>query len=296
MTERIGKMFGYVKPLIPELKVKQHELYRAIYCSLCKRQKDLTGAISSFTLSYDFVFLVLMRSAITNDTFKLTDSHCTYNPLKKKKCIASCTSIDYTACAATLLTYYKLKDDVNDCRGLKRIKYSIACAFMLPSKNKAIKKYKLPENEIVCLLNELSEYEKSQNSSLDICADVFGRLLGVIAAYGIEDEMQSFVLDKCFYHIGRWIYIIDAVDDYPDDLKDGAYNPFTNDGFNKSSVDFTLQAILEQLDKYILKIKFSDEDIADIIKNIVYLGSDSVAKQVFQSTEDKLSKRKETNK
>lgn len=285
-------MFGYVKPLIPELKVKQHELYRAVYCSLCKRQKKLTGTISSFTLSYDFVFLALMRSAVTNDSFELVDGHCAYNPLKKKKLIDACPSIDYTACAATLLTYYKLKDNVNDCRGLKKFKYSLACAFMLPSKNKAGKKFKLPEDEIVRLLNELAKYEKSADSTLDSCADVFGRLLAVTASYGIEDDMQSFVLDKCFYNIGRWIYILDAVDDYPDDLKDGGYNPFTADGLSIEAVDLTLQAILGQLDNYILKIKFSDGDIADIIKNIVYLGSDTVAKQVFKSTEEKLSKTK----
>ena len=30
-------MFGYVKAEIPELKVREKEYYRAIYCGLCRR-------------------------------------------------------------------------------------------------------------------------------------------------------------------------------------------------------------------------------------------------------------------
>ena len=29
-------MFGYVKPYIPELKVKEYEFYRSVYCGLCR--------------------------------------------------------------------------------------------------------------------------------------------------------------------------------------------------------------------------------------------------------------------
>ena len=54
-------MFGYIKPQIPELKVKEHELYKATYCGLCRAMGKRTGCMSKMTLSYDFVFLVLLR-------------------------------------------------------------------------------------------------------------------------------------------------------------------------------------------------------------------------------------------
>lgn len=230
-----------------------------------------------------------MRMGLTDDFSGLINSRCAYNPLRKKQLINS-PSIDYTACVASLLTYYKLKDDVNDCKGLKKIKYILACALMKPSKNKAVKRFMLPENEIAELLNELTINEKSDNSALDSSADIFGRLLSITASYGVDDEMQRFVLEKCFYYIGKWIYIIDAVDDYPDDLKNGDYNPFKKDGLNIEAIDYTLQAILQQLDNYILKIKFNDGDIFEIIKNIVYMGCDSVANQVYKKSSEKLQK------
>lgn len=290
--ERGYIMFGYVKPCIPELKVKQHELYRAVYCSLCKSQKKLTGTASSFTLSYDFVFLALMRSIVTEEKLSVINSHCAYLPTRRKKCIASSNAIDYTGYAATLLTYYKLKDNVADSKGIKKLKYKIACLLMKKPKKKAVKNCNLPEEEIANLLEELSTLEKNGETSIDVCADLFGKILSVIASHGIDNELQSFVLDKCFYHIGRWIYIIDAVDDYADDILDGSYNPLKFNELDLSAIDCVLQAILSEVDRYILKIKFYDKDVGDIIKNIVYLGTDSVAKNVFDSTTEKISKMK----
>ena len=57
-------MFGYVKPNIPELKVKDNELYKATYCGLCRAMGKCTGCASRFTLSYDFAFAAVLRLAV----------------------------------------------------------------------------------------------------------------------------------------------------------------------------------------------------------------------------------------
>ena len=289
-------MFGYVKPFIPELKVGQHELYKSVYCTLCRRQKELTGFFSSFYLSYDFVFLALLRGSIMGDKYCAADSRCAYNPLKKKKNVEACRSIDYTACAATLLTYYKLKDDVDDGRGFEKIKKWVAMCSLKKAKKRAIKLYSLPEEYVYNKLKELSELESSGGGTLDGCAHIFGEILSAVSSSCIDDEMQEFVLEKLFYHVGRWIYIIDAIDDYPDDLKKGNFNPLLNDGINCDLLDNCLQGILSEIDRYLLKIKFADDGIFDIIKNIVYLGTDAVAKNVFSTVNDSIDKMKGSNK
>ena len=50
-------MFGYIRPVTAELKVKEYELYRAVYCGLCRSLGKCTGCASKLTLNYDFVFL-----------------------------------------------------------------------------------------------------------------------------------------------------------------------------------------------------------------------------------------------
>ena len=47
-------MFGYVMPYVPTLQVQEYELYRAVYCGLCREMGRITGQASRLTLSYDF--------------------------------------------------------------------------------------------------------------------------------------------------------------------------------------------------------------------------------------------------
>ena len=34
-------MFGYVKPVVSELLVKEHEFYKATYCGICRSMKKV---------------------------------------------------------------------------------------------------------------------------------------------------------------------------------------------------------------------------------------------------------------
>ncbi len=277
-------MFGYVKPYIPELKVRQHELYKAVYCTLCSRQKKLTGFFTAFSLSYDFVFLALVRSEILREKFTLTDGRCDYNPLKKKKKIAPTRSIDYTAAVASVLTYYKIKDDINDTKGIGKLKYLPLLPIFSLARKRALK-LGVPDKEVEVLLLKLSEIEKSKISSPDSASEIFGELLSLIAVYGVEDDLAVFALEGIFKNLGKWIYIMDAVDDLEKDLKKNRYNPFLADGkeddVNFEAIKNTLQMLLSCIDTYVFKIKFSSDDISDIIKNIIFRGTAHIEEEVF---------------
>ena len=57
-------MFGYIRIAKPELKVKEYEMYKAIYCSLCRELGRSYGFLSRLTLSYDFTFLALLNMSL----------------------------------------------------------------------------------------------------------------------------------------------------------------------------------------------------------------------------------------
>ena len=57
-------MFGYVRACKPELKIKEYETYKAVYCSLCRLMGREYGLWSRFTLSYDFTFLALLNMSL----------------------------------------------------------------------------------------------------------------------------------------------------------------------------------------------------------------------------------------
>lgn len=49
-------MTGYIKAFKPELKIKDYELYRGVYCSECRVLGRLYTPIARMLLSYDSLF------------------------------------------------------------------------------------------------------------------------------------------------------------------------------------------------------------------------------------------------
>ena len=56
-------------------------------------------------------------------------------------------------------------------------------------------------------------------------ADIdFAALMADIADC-VDDEMRRRVMKEIFYHLGRWIYLVDAADDFEKDAHSNCYNP-----------------------------------------------------------------------
>ena len=107
-------MFGYVKPYVPDLRVRENEMYRALYCGLCRSMGKCTGCLSRFTLSYDFVFLAALRTALCKDEIKVRAHRCFVHPLKKRPAVESSDALKYSAACSAVLCRAKLADDVRD--------------------------------------------------------------------------------------------------------------------------------------------------------------------------------------
>lgn len=50
-------MFGYVKPDLPYLYLKDDKLYKALYCGVCKSIGKTCGQKARLSLTYDIAFL-----------------------------------------------------------------------------------------------------------------------------------------------------------------------------------------------------------------------------------------------
>ena len=60
-------MFGYVTINKPELKIKEYEAYKGVYCTLCKEMGKEYGLLSRFLLSYDGAFYVMYKLGLSKD-------------------------------------------------------------------------------------------------------------------------------------------------------------------------------------------------------------------------------------
>ncbi len=270
-------MFGYVKPMIPELRVRENELYKAAYCGLCRAMGKTTGCLSKLTLNYDFTYLALIRYALEGKSASVKMRRCAVHPFRKRPMLEIDGTLKYSARASVILTRLKLEDNVKDSKGLSKLKARLAkiiCLFL-----KKTDKELLPlEERVRSLIAELSEKEREKCDSIDTVADIFGEILKEIAAFGLEG-LNKRIAEVIGMRLGRWIYVMDACDDFDSDKKSGSYNPLIC-AFGDTLTEENIYAMrtaamleLEAMSKSVELIDFSNHrDVEGLVKNVIYLG------------------------
>ena len=272
-------MFGYVKPSVGELLVKEHEFYKATYCGICRAMKKHTGFLSNVTLSYDSVILALVRMlSLPDSDIGAKMKRCGAHPIKKRCMLNENEATRFTARAFAILTYYKLKDDLSDDeKFLKRTLARIAKPIMKHATKKA------NEPDIAELIREklegINRLEDEECASVDEPARLFGELLGGLFAYGYEGDVRA-VNYQFGLSLGKFIYAADTAEDYEKDRESGSYNPYvliyggaplTYE--NRQSIKCALILECKNLEGAVNLMDFGTRyTIEGIVKNIVFLG------------------------
>ncbi len=278
-------MFGYVKPEVASLRVREYELYRAVYCGLCRTMGDVSGQLSRLTLRYDLTFLALVRLAVWEDAPTFARHRCAVHPLKPRLMAEDHPVLRYTAACAAMLTEAKIRDDLADEVRLSRLKPALASPFAGHMVHLARKKEPEPLSlspHIHTCLTELGRLEKEKCDSPDKMASLFGTMLGELFAHGITGSMGT-VVRNIGYSTGRFLYLCDAFDDLPEDIRLGRYNPLALlwgemalDESGKPAAPVQngfLTGGLIDLEKAGLAAELLPESpFGEIIKNILYLG------------------------
>lgn len=271
-------MFGYVRAYPNELLVKEYEFYRATYCGICRSMKKHTGILSNVVHSYDSVFMALVRMLFIDESeIRAGKRRCIAHPAKPRVILKDNKAIEYTARAFATLTYFKLADDMMDERLIKRI----AVSTLYPVFSHAKRKGGLKElSEIMAdRLTRINVLEKQGCPSADVVADLFGELLGEVFSAGLDgnDRLVSYEVGR---HLGRFIYLADAADDYEKDRKSGSYNPYVLlyegkplTAENKSNIKCGLLLECRALEGAVNLLPFGNlVTVENILKNIIYLG------------------------
>lgn len=292
-------MFGYVKVNSGELKVKEHELYKGAYCGLCRSMGKCTGQCSRMSLSYDFTFLVMLRLALSDTKVSFSQKRCLAHPLKKRNVMNSNEQLDVCAYSAAILGYHKIRDDLCDERGPKKLKARIYYPFVKSWRKKALKAgYSELDAKVADALERLAELERKKIPSVDAPAELFGEILACFTSYGLNGAEQKIgrEIGRC---VGKWIYIIDALDDCAEDKEKGRYNPFLllyggrePAGAELESIETALKVELCAAEAAMDLLGTDREPIRNIIENILYLGMPDTAKRIARSTDNDVKKTK----
>ena len=265
-------MFGYIRTHRPELKVREDEIYKGIYCSLCRELGRRYGVLSRMFLSYDATFLALAVLSLSDDKISFEQKRCPFNPAKKCHfCTQQPDAIAFAADVSVLLLYHKIRDDIQDSTLFKALLFRILLIFVVRPFKKA-KKYRPDAAEQIALyIERQNAVEEKQSPHVDEAAEPTALLLQSLYATGETDDDQKRVRERIGYCIGRWIYLIDAFDDIEKDRKSGNYNPFLlsgQDNYEKIKGDLLMTAGEAANAFELLNVR----KFAPILSNVIYDG------------------------
>ena len=270
-------MFGYISPLQGELKLNELAVYRAYYCGVCKEISRKLGQAARFTLSYDCTFIAILLESICLNENNTKMERCPRHPIKKRPVAQSSENLSFVANLNLLLAWYKMKDDWNDEKNLLCLS---ASGLLKGAADKANHESAALGQSILNGINELSKLEKSNCMDLDAPADAFARMmLQALKTAPYKSANDKIVVPRLAYHIGRWLYIIDAWDDREKDMKNGSYNVLSACNAGKDRAEFLLNCSMnEAIDAYgLLDIKCNE----GLLNNIIYDGCRKKAEDIL---------------
>ena len=277
-------MFGYVRAEMPYLYIKDEKLYQAMYCGVCKGIKQACGQASRLGLTYDVTFLSVIMHNILGLDVKIEKSHCLTHCVRSKLMADTDDLTRRLGALNTLLAYYKYTDDIAD-EGKGKGKRLV----FKKGYKRAKKTYPELEKIVKDNLAKQQEIERARVDSIDRASDSTAKMLAQVSDYLLGDKATEFTRNL-FYAVGKWVYLIDALDDYDKDVKAGAYNPFILaynaenkrallDGKDGEDVRFAFHAIFYDIRENLAQIKFHfNHDLSD---NILLRGLPATTKKVM---------------
>ena len=277
-------MFGYVRTDTPNLYVKDQALYQAMYCGVCKGIAEVCGHTARFGLSYDVTFLSVLLHNIAGVDVEVQKSHCLTHCIRVKQMAAVDDLTRALGAFNTELVYYKCVDDIADGdkggakklffqKGHKRVQKRYPAIYELTKRNM--------ERQQVLEREGVQSVDRAADATATMLAELSNELLG---------EKKTEDTYALFYHLGKWIYLIDALDDYDKDKKKGAYNAFLMEYGEESreallknrgkDVAFFFQTVFYEIAERLKKIPMAFN--RDLIDNVLLRGLPQETKRVME--------------
>jgi hypothetical protein len=276
-------MFGYINPQRSHLFIKDEQLYKALYCGMCKSIGKGCGAIAKTALTYDMAFMSALLHNIKNDDVKVKKCRCALHPIKRRFMATPDETSIILGCINTVLAYYKLLDDKQD--GDKK---GIFAFLYRAGYKRTLKKHKKVADIIALQMDNQRILEETNSSIVEEASTPTAQMMAELSDYVLEDCATPNTHALC-YAVGKWIYLADALDDYDKDVKKGRYNVLYNAykcstkeqlvAENGQELSFLFDSIFADLRENMAKIKFHfNHDLTD---NIILMGIPTTTRRLF---------------
>lgn len=280
-------MFGYVRPSLARLSEEDKGRFGAAYCGLCRVLGQRYGQAARLILNYDFTFLAILLWP--GEEAEVLHRGCIAHPLRGRDFYPANEALELAADESVILAWWQIQDALAD-PGRGKGKYRAAAGALRGAYRRARELRPAFDRTARELLTDLRALEEAHCPSLDEPAGTFARILAA-AAEETGHPVKRRVLEQLLYHLGRWVYLVDAADDLAEDFASGSYNPLIcHFGLERGELtEEARESLLVSLDHSIrlMGAAFELWDFgpwAPIIQSTVYEGLFHVGAAVLEGT------------
>ena len=262
-------MFGYININQKIMTEENRKAYQAYYCGLCQKLKTNCGTKGQMLLSYDLTFLIVLLTGLYELENTETEFTCPLHPTKKRTAYIN-EATEYAADMNLILAYQNLLDDWKDEKSYTKKAF---VKILDKDYTRIVSKYPRQVRALEEFMRKTAEAEKNKETNLDLVAGLTGEMLGEIMCWR-EDEWQEEMRTLGFY-MGKFIYLMDAYEDYEADQKKNCYNPLVymekeNDQEFDTFCKLLLTSMMSECAKSFERLPILLH--ADILRNILYSG------------------------
>lgn len=263
-------MFGYIAPDTPYLFKKDEKLYQAVYCGLCKSIGKGCGQRARTALTYDMAFASALIHNIRGEDVIIENKRCVLHWFKRRPIAKTDDLTIALGCVNTALAYNKLCDDKRDGDKKGALRHLYKRGY-----KRAVKRYPEIAEIISEYMQEQARLEAANCKIMDEAAEPTAVMMRGVSRI-LLGEFATAYTDKLFYGIGKWVYLIDALDDYDKDVKRDGFNVIFNTCMQNSKAE-AIKTCGEEI-KFIFDMLFADmrECLANIKFNFNHDLTDNI--------------------
>ena len=223
--------------------------------------------MGQMTLTYDMTFAVILLSSLYESQTETRMHRCKVHPVKKQFMLTN-EITSYAAAMNVLLAYYHMEDDWNDEHKVSSL---MTKSLIYRKAERISEQYPRQSGGIRKWLRELDECEKEGSTDIDRTAGCFGHLMEELFVY--REDIWEKNLRRMGFFLGKFIYLMDAYEDLPEDIEKGRYNPlkqlYEQEDYEERMQQILCMMIAESTAEFERLPCLVD---VDILRNILYDG------------------------
>lgn len=265
---------------------------------MCRSIGRIYGQLPRFGLVNETAVLALLLDAISggNRSLKIENRGCIAHPHKKCRSVVCNRCTDFCAGVNVILVVYKLKDSYADDH---KISAKIGSAALHRAHRHVCERLPAVAECVRQSIAALSALEQARCGLVDQAAEPFADMMRKLFFLGLREVMPAAapeVLEAARvmgYHMGKWIYLVDALTDREADAKTGSYNVFLLQEAGEEDILFLLEMCLARCCEAWSELRRcfpvceQNKDAAAVIENMLYIGMRHTTERLFRTGDTK---------